>query len=226
MADEWLNRRQWHTEGVDITFFDREPRDRVTVSGADARSYLHSQLSQDVQSMTPGDARWTFVLQPNGRVEALARVTCVSDEHFVLDTETGFGAVVRDRLQRFKIRVAAELHLEHAAEVSTDDVQRELQRITAGWPRMGSEIRPGETIPAETGVVDLAVSFTKGCYPGQELVERMDSRGASAPRQLRHVVVPSGTAVGDQVRNEAGEPIGVVTSVVGTEALALLQRGR
>ena len=35
------------------------------------------------------------------------------------------------------------------------------------------EIVPGETIPAETGITDVAVSFTKGCYPGQELVERM-----------------------------------------------------
>ena len=46
---------------------------------------------------------------------------------------------------------------------------------------MGAEIVPGETIPAETGLTDVAVSFTKGCYPGQELVERMDSR-ARRPR--------------------------------------------
>ena len=57
-------------------------------------------------------------------------------------------------------------------------------RIAAGWPKMGAEIIPGETIPAETGLDDVAVSFTKGCYPGQELVERMDSRGSTAPRHL------------------------------------------
>ena len=54
----------------------------------------------------------------------------------------------------------------------------EAARIEAGWPAMGAEIVPGETIPAETGVVPVAVDFKKGCYPGQELVERMDSRGA------------------------------------------------
>ena len=54
---------------------------------------------------------------------------------------------------------------------------------------MGFEIVPGETIPAATGVVPVAVNFTKGCYPGQELVERMDSRGADAPKQLRIVEV-------------------------------------
>ena len=47
---------------------------------------------------------------------------------------------------------------------------------------MGTEIVPGEVIPAETGVVAVTVNFRKGCYPGQELVERMDSRGARAPR--------------------------------------------
>ena len=54
---------------------------------------------------------------------------------------------------------------------------------------MGFEIVPGETIPAVTGVVPVAVNFTKGCYPGQELVERMDSRGADAPKSLRIVEV-------------------------------------
>ena len=54
---------------------------------------------------------------------------------------------------------------------------------------MGSEIVPGERIPGEVAVVPVAVSFTKGCYPGQELVERMDSRQSQAPRQLRLVRV-------------------------------------
>ena len=59
----------------------------------------------------------------------------------------------------------------------------EAQRIESGWPRMGAEIIAGETIPAETGLNDVAVNFKKGCYPGQELVERMDSRGSTAPRR-------------------------------------------
>ena len=68
-------------------------------------------------------------------------------------------------------------------EGTLDELER--LRIEDGWPAMGAEIVPGETIPAETGVVPVAVDFKKGCYPGQELVERMDSRGASAPRRLR-----------------------------------------
>ena len=73
-------------------------------------------------------------------------------------------------------------------------------------------------LPAVAGV-----SFTKGCYPGQELVERMDSRGAAAPRLLQVVEVPAGTRAGDAfVRH--GEAVGVVTSVSGEWALAYVKR--
>ena len=61
---------------------------------------------------------------------------------------------------------------------------------------MGTEIVPGERIPAEVAVVPVAVNFTKGCYPGQELVERMDSRQSQAPRQLRIVTVEEGQQPG------------------------------
>ena len=108
-----------------------------------------------------------------------------------------------------------------AAAGSADDLLA--ARIDASWPAMGSEIVPGETIPGETGVVDVAVNFTKGCYPGQELVERMDSRGATAPRSLQRVTVPAGTAVGDAY-TIGGQPAGVVTSVHGGNALAMVKR--
>ena len=88
---------------------DRSCRDLVTVAGPDARSFLHGQVSQDVQSLPPGESRWTLVLAPNGRVEVLARVLCVADDRFELDTEAGYGDVLADRLNRFRIRVKAEL---------------------------------------------------------------------------------------------------------------------
>lgn len=61
-------------------------------------------------------------------------------------------------------------------------------RVEAGVPAMGAEL--GErTIPAEAGLVEGSVSFTKGCYTGQELVARIDARGNRVPRRLRGVVV-------------------------------------
>ncbi len=68
-----------------------------------------------------------------------------------------------------------------AAEVSADAV--EILRIEAGAPRFGAEMGP-ETMPAEAGIVETAVSFDKGCYIGQEPVARLHYKGRPN-RQLR-----------------------------------------
>lgn len=62
-------------------------------------------------------------------------------------------------------------------------------RIESGEPAMGIDIDE-RTIPQESGLVEIAVSFTKGCYLGQELVARIDSRG-HVNRLLRGITVAS-----------------------------------
>jgi folate-binding protein YgfZ len=198
-----------------------EGRDVVVVEGPDAASYLQSQVSQDLRGMAPGQSQWTFLLEPNGKIDVLARVTMVGDDRFELDTDPGFGQVLEARLNRFKIRVKATVETRPASgESDTDDDGR----IAAAWPKMGSEIRPGEMIPAETGLAEVAVSFTKGCYPGQELVERMDSRGSTAPRHLEVLERHSDDAPGTPVLRD-GTEIGTITSVGTTQVLAYIKRG-
>lgn len=215
-------------DAVAITepFIDQAARDRVTVSGADALTYLQSQIAQEIRDLAVGAARWTFVLDPTGKIEVLARIQRTGDDVFVLDTDAGFGEALLARINRFKIRVDAETRLDVAAK-SEPDLEHELARIAAGWPKMGAEIEPGATIPATTGVVMLAVDFQKGCYPGQELVERMDSRGADAPRSLRIVDLDEGAAVGTAVSDADGNEVGTVTSVSGDGGigLAYVKRG-
>jgi folate-binding protein YgfZ len=91
-------------------------------------------------------------------------------------------------------------------------------RIECGWPAMGAELPVGEpsVIPAEVGqwFVDSSASFTKGCYTGQELVARVDSRGSNTPRKLRGIVL--GEAVLPPVGADVvvdGEVRGSLTSV-------------
>lgn len=197
----------------------------MIVEGSDARSYLHSQVAQDLNALAVGDTAWTLVLEPTGKVVSLARVARAGDDRFDFDVDAGYGESLAARLNRFKIRVQAEISIE-PAESAEPSADHETARVIAGWPRMGFEIVPGETIPAVTGVVPVAVSFTKGCYPGQELVERMDSRGADAPTALRIVEIEPGTQIGEAVRLD-GVEVGVVTSVApsGDCALALVKRG-
>ena len=101
----------------------------------------------------------------------------------------------------------------------------ETWRVAVGMPAMGPELDES-TIPAEAGVVDISVSFTKGCYTGQELVARVDSRGNRTPRKLRRVVLPPGlqAAPGATLSAEDGHEVGVLTSVGGPFALAYLRR--
>ncbi len=98
-----------------------------------------------------------------------------------------------------------------AVPVGDDAVQ--MRRIEAGIPWPGREITD-EYLPAETGQAQRAVSFQKGCYLGQEVVERMRSRGVVA-RQLVGLRV-SGDAVPPPVASIEGAPGQLVGSVTGS----------
>lgn len=212
-----------HWSGLERLDAGEHDFDIVHVVGADALSYLQSQLSQDLDHLAIGGLMWSFVLEPTGKVAAVVRLRRPAIDHVALDTDAGHGATVVERIDRFRIRVAAEVSLEPATGVIDPD--SEVARIALGWPRHGAEIEPGVTIPAETGLIGAAISFSKGCYPGQELVERMASRAAAAPVSLRRVGVDPGTSAGAALSSDDGTEVGRVTSVAGEIALALVKRG-
>ncbi len=251
-------------------FAVRLERDIVRVSGPDAATYLQGQLSQDVQSLPNDACAYTFVLQPQGKVDAWFRITRLAEDSFVCDVDAGYGSVIVTRLLRFKLRVKVDIELlpwqfVAVRGVASSDIDGaalgasisapvtwggtqgvdllgpavalpagvgagdadayETWRVAVGMPAMGPELDES-TIPAEAGVVDISVSFTKGCYTGQELVARVDSRGNRTPRKLRRVVLPPGlqTAPGATLSAEDGHEVGVLTSVGGPFALAYLRR--
>jgi hypothetical protein len=98
----------------------------------------------------------------------------------------------------------------------------EADRADAGWPRLGADLVAGD-LPATTGLLGVAVSFTKGCYPGQELVERMDSRGAGPPESLR--LVDRELVGADGSIEVDGVAVGRATSVGDRRAIARIKRG-
>jgi tRNA-modifying protein YgfZ len=109
-------------------------------------------------------------------------------------------------------------------DLTIDDDGFEIARIRATVPRMGIDL-DGDTIPAEGGapLIEMSVSFTKGCYTGQELVARVNSRGANVPRPLRTLVLEGPVEAGAIVRL-AGDEVGRLTSVAGSYGLARLMR--
>jgi folate-binding protein YgfZ len=104
---------------------------------------------------------------------------------------------------------------------TTEPEHIDMFRVDAHWPQLGTDVLVGD-IPATTGVVATSVSFTKGCYPGQELVERMDSRGTSAPVVVRSVA-REGVGVGSRLQ-EDGKDVGTITSIGFTRALGRCSR--
>jgi folate-binding protein YgfZ len=225
----------------------RSARDVVAVRGPDAEEYLQGQLSQDVTGLAVGATADTLLLEPDGKLSALLRVTRSDGQGFLLDVDAGYGDAVVARLRRFLLRAKVEMESldwrclslrgagvdERAGGLLTVLSERgvlalpfewngwrgvdllgpsdvvlgpegldlptgivavgadavEACRIVSGVPAMGAELTP-KTIPHETGVVARTVSFTKGCYTGQELVARIDSRGGNVPRRLVGIVAP------------------------------------
>jgi tRNA-modifying protein YgfZ len=102
----------------------------------------------------------------------------------------------------------------------------EILRVESGRPRFGFEMSE-RTIPAEAGIDERAVSFTKGCYIGQETVARLHYKG-KPNRHLRGLRLESPAGAGDPVRLDERELGQVGTAVVspalGPIALAIVRR--
>ena len=199
-------------------------RDLVTVSGPDTWAFLQSLLSQDLDELADGERRMTLMLTPQGKVDVLAGITRVGDDA-VLDTDPGFGDRLAASLTRFKIRTKVEFAVTHAPPIDAAGLAvEEATRIAAGVPRLGADL-DDSVIPQEAFLEVDAVSFTKGCFIGQELVCRIDSRG-HVNRFLRHVVpddasvtLPVGAEI---VLNE--KVVGTITSTAPGVAMGFVRR--
>ncbi len=114
---------------------------------------------------------------------------------------------------------AAQLVEQGLAELDADAY--EALRIEAGAPRQGYDIDE-TTIAQEAYLERDGVSFTKGCFVGQELVCRIDSRG-NVTRLLRRLRSDVPLARGADVLAD-GKEVGTITSVAGNVALATIRR--
>ncbi len=123
-------------------------------------------------------------------------------------------------------REAVAAALVDAGAQPVGEAAAEIVRVERGEPRYGLDIDDG-TIPQEAGLNERAVSFTKGCYVGQETVARLYYRG-KPNRHLRGLRL-SGPAAGGEELHLGERPVGRLGSVVlsparGPLALALVRR--
>jgi folate-binding protein YgfZ len=219
------------------------PRDYVRVAGADAEDFLQRMLSNDV---TEAPCR-AMLLTPKARLIAPLVVVRRADDDFLLLTEPGLGETVAAALLRARFAAKVEIEPEKhtsvvvfgedggvpnedlgepgselidadvAPTLSSDEVER--IRIASATPAWGKEL-DDTILPAEAGLDETHVSFTKGCYPGQEPIARLHYRG-KVNRSLR-VLEVEGAEPGDQVRH--GEKVvGRITSAVADRALGYVR---
>ena len=125
-----------------------------------------------------------------------------------------------------KMGTRAIASAEAASKYGSDATAYHQRRIALGLPDSEKDIGSGKLFPHEANFDQLgAVSFTKGCYVGQEVVSRMQHRGTA-----RNRLVPVATSA--PVRAEmpvmaGGKRIGEITgSVTGARAIALIRLDR
>jgi aminomethyltransferase len=214
----------------------RRPRAYVRVQGPGAVEYLQRMLTNDVPETGSVDA---LLLTPKAKVIAPLLVWRRGDDDVLLLTEPELGEVVRTTLLRSRFAARCEIELEEhtstivlgeggdgvgienrdygvpAREVLDSalegDADLERLRIEAATPRFGREL-DDRALPAEAGLEERAISFTKGCYPGQEPVARQHYRG-KVNRRLRVLDLDGPVEPGASLVRE-GKEVGRVTSAV------------
>jgi tRNA-modifying protein YgfZ len=193
-------------------------------------------LSNDVAALAAGEGCNALLLTAKARVIAPVRVLRRGADDFLLSTEPELGDAVRAQLLRTRFAAKAEIEPEqHEAwlvlggdEVlderppgeEVDEGGFERWRIEAGIARWGSEIDE-RVLPAEAGLTETHVSFSKGCYPGQEPIARQHYRG-KLNRRLRVLDVEGDVSPNDELEYE-GKKAGRITSAAPGVALAYVR---
>ena len=241
----------------------RTDRRVLAVSGADRASWLQGLLTNDVQNLAEGDSRYAAWLTPQGRMITDMNVMATRDR-LLLDVPALLAGDLRDRLDGLifaeDVQVTNEsgrllvwtvisdtladiisetLPAEYQALREIDLDTFEVIRIERGVPKFLADMKD-DTIPLEAGIEERAISFSKGCYVGQEIIVRVTHRGGGrvAKRLVRWqgddsaAIVPLHDApifsfdpstqsapLADPISLRAGKQIGRVTSAAFSPAI-------
>jgi folate-binding protein YgfZ len=270
---------------------DRAGRGRLALTGPDAKTFLHGQITNDIEALEPGHGCYAALLTHKGKMLADLRVLDLGDE-LLLGCERAGLQELFNMIRRYKLGSDVELHkrtvemgelsligpraravagadalgadehdnlraeiaghavvlvaadvgvdvfcsAEHAAAVraallaagaeEVSEAAAEVVRVERGRPRYGIDL-DDSVIPQEAALNERAVSFTKGCYVGQETVARLFYRG-KPNRHLRglRLSMPAETGTPLRLGEKAVGRIGsaVVSPGHGPIALALVRR--
>ena len=199
----------------------RADRGVLAVSGADRAAWLQGLLTNDVEALKDGEVQYSSYLTPQGRMITDMHVAARANR-ILLDVPLALAATLRDKLDGLIFSEDAQVTDESARlfvwtvirrdelvtvigeslpdefaglpEINLDTF--EVIRIERGVPRFLADMSD-DTIPLEAGIEDRAISFTKGCYVGQEVIVRVTHRGGGrvAKKLVRWIADPSADMV-------------------------------
>jgi folate-binding protein YgfZ len=178
----------------------RTDRRVLAISGADRAAWLQGLVTNDVASMAEGDHRYAAYLTPQGRM-ITDMLVVAQGNRLLLDVPAPLVSALRDKLEAlifaedvqvteesgrilvwtvvndaFTDVVSETLPAEYKSLPEIDLDTFEVIRIERGVPKFLADMNE-DTIPLEAGIEDRAISFTKGCYVGQEVIVRVTTRG-------------------------------------------------
>lgn len=223
-------------------------RSIVSVSGADADSFLNGILTASTLGVAAGELRHGALLTPQGKVIADV-IIARENEAILLDVASVAAAALVKRLVLMKLRAAVAIgersdlgvwafegdadprdarapHRRIGPRGTAGDLDAyHAARIAAGLPEQGVDFGVEEVFPADINM-DLmgGVDFRKGCFVGQEVVSRMKRRGTARRRTLK-VTLAAGTPAPSPVLADGFE-IGMLTSISGGAGLARVRIDR
>ncbi len=230
----------------------------VEIAGDDRVAFLQGLVSNDVAAAAPGYAIWAALLTPQGKWLADFFVFA-EPERLLFDCERAQGAMLVERLRRFRLRSKVEIvdrsdafavyvawgapsvaptgwvadpRLTGAgwrrlasAPIATnaDAADWDRHRLALGLPDGSRDLEPGKSTLLEGGFDELhGVSWTKGCYMGQELTARTKYRGLLKRRLVPVEAVGPLPEPGTPLLRD-GTEVGTMRSGRDTRGLALLR---
>jgi folate-binding Fe-S cluster repair protein YgfZ len=181
----------------------------IEARGDDAVTFLQGQLSQDLGAIG-AEGVWSLVLAPDSVVIAVCLVRPQEDGLDLVVAREDADATLA-RLRRFLLRSKCTLERH---DVNDGPFATVADQINASWPGANEIARALTPHTFGRRFVDETISFSKGCFTGQELVGRLDARGSSVPWRLVRVEGASEDAINDYLRSKGPEgPQGITSAI-------------
>lgn len=211
------------------------------LDGGRIRMYSETQFSEaarehlgryiiidDVVMTSPAQTRLVLVSASSRAVLFAAIGLEELEEPYKVQTVEGVNVVPLERAIRPSVLVEGDSSAvdalcarlgQQGAQTLTCDEWRNAE-IMEGFVRTGPDLQVGSSIPLEADL-EQGVHFNKGCYLGQETIERLRSRG-NAARGFRRAIAQGPVAAGQKIVDESGQEVGSVTSSASSNGVSFL----